>query len=106
MNIFLALQSSRVLQGHRQEVCGLKWSPDGQSLASGGNDNKLFVWSMVCFKFLIGTFFFHFCEGSIYSYCASNLVARKITLCTLMLYEMKGKCGVRYLTLGFYYIQT
>ncbi|XP_063830434.1 fizzy-related protein homolog [Ostrinia nubilalis] len=41
-----AVQSSRVLQGHRQEVCGLKWSPDGQSLASGGNDNKLFVWSM------------------------------------------------------------
>ncbi|KAM3966872.1 fizzy and cell division cycle 20 related [Aphomia sociella] len=39
-------QSGRVLQGHRQEVCGLKWSPDGQSLASGGNDNKLFVWSM------------------------------------------------------------
>ncbi|GAA5975363.1 hypothetical protein JCM11641_005954 [Rhodosporidiobolus odoratus] len=27
---------------HRQEVCGLKWSSDGQ-LASGGNDNKLFV---------------------------------------------------------------
>ncbi|XP_004928647.1 fizzy-related protein homolog [Bombyx mandarina] len=40
------IQLSRVLQGHRQEVCGLKWSPDGQSLASGGNDNKLFVWSM------------------------------------------------------------
>ncbi|XP_026324099.1 fizzy-related protein homolog [Hyposmocoma kahamanoa] len=40
------VQSSRILQGHRQEVCGLKWSPDGQSLASGGNDNKLFVWSM------------------------------------------------------------
>ncbi|BGP63105.1 hypothetical protein NBRC10512_000906 [Rhodotorula toruloides] len=27
---------------HRQEVCGLKWSDEGQ-LASGGNDNKLFV---------------------------------------------------------------
>ncbi|GBP75861.1 hypothetical protein EVAR_53934_1, partial [Eumeta japonica] len=40
------VQASRLLQGHRQEVCGLKWSPDGQALASGGNDNKLFVWSM------------------------------------------------------------
>ncbi|KAL4714626.1 hypothetical protein ACJJTC_019689 [Scirpophaga incertulas] len=40
------VQSSKLLSGHRQEVCGLKWSPDGQSLASGGNDNKLFVWSM------------------------------------------------------------
>ena len=26
-------------------VCGLKWSPDNQYLASGGNDNKLFVWN-------------------------------------------------------------
>ncbi|XP_057713423.1 fizzy-related protein homolog isoform X2 [Corythoichthys intestinalis] len=33
------------LQGHRQEVCGLKWSPDHQHLASGGNDNKLLVWN-------------------------------------------------------------
>jgi len=33
------------LKGHRQEVCGLKWSPDSKELASGGNDNKLFVWS-------------------------------------------------------------
>eukprot|EP00095_Tigriopus_kingsejongensis_P003584 maker-scaffold140_size315649-snap-gene-2.25 protein:Tk03584 transcript:maker-scaffold140_size315649-snap-gene-2.25-mRNA-1 annotation:"fizzy-related protein homolog" len=32
--------------GHRQEVCGLKWSPDNQYLASGGNDNKLFVWNL------------------------------------------------------------
>lgn len=33
------------LQGHKQEVCGLKWSYDEQQLASGGNDNKLFVWN-------------------------------------------------------------
>jgi cell division cycle 20-like protein 1, cofactor of APC complex len=31
--------------GHRQEVCGLRWSPDEQMLASGGNDNKLLLWS-------------------------------------------------------------
>jgi len=34
------------LHGHRQEVCGLKWSFDEQQLASGGNDNKLCVWSL------------------------------------------------------------
>ena len=40
-----AIQPERKLVGHRQEVCGLKWSPDNQWLASGGNDNKLFVWA-------------------------------------------------------------
>ncbi|EDX17092.1 fizzy-related protein homolog [Drosophila simulans] len=39
------LQSERRLAGHRQEVCGLKWSPDNQYLASGGNDNRLYVWN-------------------------------------------------------------
>ncbi|KAF6093842.1 fizzy and cell division cycle 20 related 1 [Phyllostomus discolor] len=39
------LQLERRLQGHRQEVCGLKWSTDHQLLASGGNDNKLLVWN-------------------------------------------------------------
>jgi cell division cycle 20-like protein 1 (cofactor of APC complex) len=31
---------------HKQEVCGLKWSFDGTQLASGGNDNKLMLWSL------------------------------------------------------------
>ena len=30
--------------GHKQEVCGLKWSFDELRLASGGNDNRLLVW--------------------------------------------------------------
>lgn len=32
------------LAGHSQEVCGLKWSPDGRLLASGGNDNQVNIW--------------------------------------------------------------
>lgn len=31
-------------RGHRQEVCGLKWSASGKQLASGGNDNLLHIW--------------------------------------------------------------
>ena len=31
---------------HKQEICGLKWSFDQRFLASGGNDNKLIVWSL------------------------------------------------------------
>ncbi|CAM0870306.1 unnamed protein product [Alopecurus aequalis] len=33
------------LTGHKSEVCGLKWSYDNRQLASGGNDNRLFVWN-------------------------------------------------------------
>lgn len=33
------------LAAHTQEVCGLKWAPDRQHFASGGNDNKLYVWN-------------------------------------------------------------
>lgn len=29
---------------HKQEVCGLKWNVEENKLASGGNDNKVFVW--------------------------------------------------------------
>jgi cell division cycle 20, cofactor of APC complex len=32
------------LSAHRQEVCGLKWDPSGNLLASGGNDNMLCIW--------------------------------------------------------------
>lgn len=35
----------RKLSGHhKQEVCGLKWNTETDQLASGGNDNKLYVW--------------------------------------------------------------
>lgn len=32
------------LEAHQGEVCGLKWSPNGEQLASGGNDNLLHIW--------------------------------------------------------------
>ena len=31
--------------GHAQEICGLAWSPDGTTLASGGNDNDVMLWN-------------------------------------------------------------
>lgn len=30
--------------GHTQEICGLKWSPNNEYLASGSNDNTVRVW--------------------------------------------------------------
>ncbi|KAM2975537.1 hypothetical protein FF1_001689 [Malus domestica] len=32
------------LQAHKEEVCGLKWSEGGNVLASGGNENLLYIW--------------------------------------------------------------
>jgi cell division cycle 20, cofactor of APC complex len=32
------------LTHHTQEICGLSWSPDGTTLASGSNDNLLCIW--------------------------------------------------------------
>lgn len=33
-------------RGHRQEICGLKVSPAGDMIASGGNDNRLVLYSL------------------------------------------------------------
>lgn len=30
--------------GHKQEICGLKWSCDNGLLATGGNDNLVMIW--------------------------------------------------------------
>ncbi|KAM7272478.1 hypothetical protein ACFE04_027141 [Oxalis oulophora] len=32
------------LKAHREEICGLKWSNERNVLASGGNDNMIFIW--------------------------------------------------------------
>ncbi|CAJ2673637.1 unnamed protein product [Trifolium pratense] len=32
------------VKAHTSEVCGLKWSKRGNLLASGGNDNRIYVW--------------------------------------------------------------
>ena len=43
----IRMQNTEVqkLVGHKSEVCGLKWSYDDRELASGGNDNLLYIWS-------------------------------------------------------------
>lgn len=43
-DVRLPAQYLRRLVGHKQEVCGLKWNSDTEQLASGGNDNKIFIW--------------------------------------------------------------
>mmetsp|Transcript_12705 Transcript_12705/g.14818 ORF Transcript_12705/g.14818 Transcript_12705/m.14818 type:complete len:484 (-) Transcript_12705:156-1607(-) len=43
-DVRVAQHSVSTYKGHEQEVCGLAWSPDGQTLASGANDNFLCLW--------------------------------------------------------------
>ncbi|CAN4123425.1 unnamed protein product [Withania somnifera] len=35
-----------VTRVHRGEVCGVKWSSTGNALASGGNDNQVYIWDI------------------------------------------------------------
>jgi len=43
-DVRIAEHKTATLSSHTQEVCGLAWSPDGLTLASGANDNKLCLW--------------------------------------------------------------
>ena len=43
-DVRIAEHNVATLVSHTQEVCGLAWSPDGTTLASGANDNKLCLW--------------------------------------------------------------
>lgn len=43
-DVRVAAHHTATLRRHEQEVCGLAWSPDGSTLASGGNDNLLCLW--------------------------------------------------------------
>ena len=43
-DVRVARHNVATLSSHSQEVCGLAWSPDGLTLASGANDNTLCLW--------------------------------------------------------------
>ncbi len=43
-DVRVARHNVATLSSHTQEICGLSWSNDGTTLASGGNDNMLCLW--------------------------------------------------------------
>lgn len=50
VNLFDTRRSLRTpihsFEGHHQEICGLKLSPNNRFIASGGNDNECMLWSL------------------------------------------------------------
>lgn len=46
MRVFANRNQSNDFLSHVAEVCTLKWSPDGLRLASGGNDNMVYIWDL------------------------------------------------------------
>lgn len=45
-DVRVAQHKVATLRSHTQEVCGLQWNKEGDTLASGGNDNKLCLWDV------------------------------------------------------------
>jgi cell division cycle 20-like protein 1 (cofactor of APC complex) len=45
-DISMRNQTFSLVRAHSSEVCGLRFSPDRATLASGGNDNKIRLWSL------------------------------------------------------------
>ncbi|GMY38386.1 cell division cycle 20.2, cofactor of APC complex-like [Fagus crenata] len=50
-------------RGHHLEVCGLKWSASVQQLASGGNDNLVYIWDRSMASSIAPTQWLHRLEG-------------------------------------------
>ena len=50
-------------RGHHLEVCGLKWSALVQQLASGGNDNLVYIWDRSMASSIAPTQLLHRLEG-------------------------------------------
>jgi WD40 repeat protein len=66
--------------GHSQEVCGLKWSPDGKYLASGGNDNMLNIWPT-------DPGVFYSAASPIHTF-SQHQAAVKVNMCKLQIYPL------------------
>ena len=47
-NFDVRIQESEIskIRQHKQEVCALRYSPEGDLLASGGNDNSAYIWDV------------------------------------------------------------
>lgn len=82
------------LAGHTQEVCGLKWSPDGTQLASGGNDNLLNVWNGDSF------------DAPRYTFSAHNAAVKALAWCPWQSHTLASGGGTADRTLKIWNTRT
>jgi cell division cycle 20-like protein 1 (cofactor of APC complex) len=52
-------------EGHHQEICGLKLSPDNKFIASGGNDNECMLWSLKKMKVTLSFIILFFSKSTL-----------------------------------------
>ena len=77
-NFDLRMKFSEIskIKKHKQEVCSLKYSNEGDLLASGGNDNIAYIWDIRNLKNNIFNFLFNENSNNNYEakpYCINNL---------------------------------
>ena len=77
-NFDIRMKNSEIskIKKHKQEVCALKYSNEGDLLASGGNDNIAYIWDIRNLKNNIFNFLFNESTNNNYEikpYCINNL---------------------------------
>ncbi|XP_014223832.1 cell division cycle protein 20 homolog isoform X1 [Trichogramma pretiosum] len=87
------------INAHAQEVCGLKWSPDGKYLASGGNDNMLQIWQGVA-----GTNYSH--PQPIYSLSQHQAAVKALAWCPWQNHVLASGGGTADRTIRFWNCNT
>nr|CAD1821399.1 unnamed protein product [Ananas comosus var. bracteatus] len=86
-------------RGHSDEVCGLRWSEGGRQLASGGNDNLVYVWESVNMRSskYLHRFNDHNAAGILPEFCTSHRVRMVRRSCRLQRTKasVSGRCSSR-----------
>ena len=77
-NFDIRMKNSEIskIKKHKQEICALKYSNEGDLLASGGNDNIAYIWDIRNLKNNIFNFLFNESTNNNYEikpYCINNL---------------------------------
>ncbi|KAG8231860.1 hypothetical protein J437_LFUL011765 [Ladona fulva] len=74
-NSYVLTSGSRSGHVHQHDVCGLRWSPGGRYLATGGNDNILNIWPAV------GSGQIYSASNPLYTFSAHQAAVKALAWC-------------------------